>query len=57
MTRSGPSIVRCPGDAGLINLQTKVDDLAAAERICTESAELLRTDTAAATLCLSSLSG
>ena len=57
MTRSGPSIVRCPGDAGLITLQTKVDDLAAAERISTESAELLTTDTAAATPCLSSLSG
>ncbi|TYL50921.1 hypothetical protein [Agromyces mariniharenae] len=41
----------------LSNLQAKVDDLAAVERISTESAELLTTDTADATLCLSSLSG
>ncbi|GGI48290.1 hypothetical protein BCL57_003013 [Agromyces flavus] len=36
------------------NLQTKVDDLEAAERISAESAALLTDDTTSATLCLSS---
>ena len=37
----------------LENLQTKVDQLAAAERISTDSATLLTADTTAATECLS----
>ena len=41
----------------LTNLQTKVDDLASAERITAESAALLTTDTAAATTCLSGVVG
>ena len=41
----------------LANLQTKVDQLAAAERISTESAALLTTDTVSARECLSALSG
>ena len=41
----------------LANLQTKVDQLADAERISTQSAELLTTDTSSATQCLSAVEG
>ena len=46
-----------PADAvvKLTNLQTKVDELAAAGRISTDSAALLTTDIAAATVCLTTL--